>query len=503
MKKAIALIRVSTPGQAKEDRGGIAGQRADIARLALQHGFTLVSEVEIQVSGTRVLENAEFRALLDRIQDPEIEAVVCADLDRLLRPEDFGSYIVFSYFRDSGTVIVTNAGVRDLHRDRLLTVLETEIGTLERARIRERTMRGRNELRRQGRHVSGPLSLPYGVAYAKASGVWSYTEPEAGIVRALFRRFLAGEQNLAALGRAVGVDRRQARRILTQSLYTGLKTIPDLDEPLRVIKEPLIPEDQFRTAQALLRKRGRGPHAKEGTGGGLFRGILACRSCEVPMHAHRERRRGQGGSWQYRCRIASGKGRIAAHCSTGSLLARVVDLEVHRVIEGRLADTEALLGLLDAALPEVVRSVPVPAARISKLQAERERVVIGFERGMRTADAAEKRTREIDVQLGALQEEAEVAQSVLGADRDEVAALVVEAFSDWSFLSPAQQRQILKPLVREIVIERTGRAQCRVVSLDLVLSAPAPPDLRPGAMLVSASGPLPASRARAAPGTLP
>ena len=86
---------------------------------------------------------------------------------------------------------------------------------------------------------------------------------------------------------------------------------------------------------------------------------------------------------------------------------------------------------------------------MAKLEAERDRVVTSFEKGFRTAEDAEQRVREIDAQLGAFQAGAERVQATLETDREGVAALVAEALTEWRFLSPAQQREILKPLSDE------------------------------------------------------
>ncbi len=100
MKKAIALIRVSTDRQAKKDRGGIPGQRAEIEAIAQRESLAIDDWVQLEgVSGTRVLDDPRFRALLDRIESPEIDGVIVADLDRLMRPEDPGTYTIFRRFR--------------------------------------------------------------------------------------------------------------------------------------------------------------------------------------------------------------------------------------------------------------------------------------------------------------------------------------------------------------------------------------------------------------------
>src|SRR5687767_2257545 len=93
MKKAIELIRVSTAGQAAEDRASIPAQRTINARTAKSHDLTIVKSIEMSdVSGAAVLKAPEIKELLTLMEDPEIHGVVCREFSRLMRPEDFGDY---------------------------------------------------------------------------------------------------------------------------------------------------------------------------------------------------------------------------------------------------------------------------------------------------------------------------------------------------------------------------------------------------------------------------
>src|SRR6516164_1958150 len=72
-KRVVELVRVSTEGQASEDRAGIPAQRAVNCRTAAQQGLEIVQTIEItDVSGTAVLRSRgmqERREMLRRLQD--------------------------------------------------------------------------------------------------------------------------------------------------------------------------------------------------------------------------------------------------------------------------------------------------------------------------------------------------------------------------------------------------------------------------------------------------
>src|SRR5437879_6414355 len=106
MKKVIELIRVSTEGQAADDKSGIPAQRAINRRTAGQHGLEIVRSIELaDVSGTAVLATSEMQELLRLIEDPHICGVVAKEFSRLMRPEKFTDYALLQAFIDTGTVL--------------------------------------------------------------------------------------------------------------------------------------------------------------------------------------------------------------------------------------------------------------------------------------------------------------------------------------------------------------------------------------------------------------
>jgi len=493
MKKAIGLIRVSTDGQAQEGRGGLAAQRAEVERIATTNALDLIEWAELKgVSGTAVLDDPQFQTLRDRIENPEIHAVVVADLDRLMRPEDPGYYSIYRHFSETGTVLYTAAGPKDFRSDRFMMIIESEIAVFERDRIRARTMRAKEVLRRRGRSVSGPVALPYGVSYRNEKtesgdihGIWEYTSPESTIVKEAYRRFLAGERNFSTIGRELGIHRTLIRRILTNSIYAGRrrythrypggKAIPRTEEEtfgVEVFEQPLIPLTDWRTVQALLTASPRRRPPRE-EGECVYRGFLTCGSCGRPMNAHHDKRAG----WQYRCRDSAN---LARTCPTGSILRRVIDSEVDTRIEREIADPDRLTALLEAGLTDDGTDIAESDAgqvssQVSDLHAERGRVTTAFERGFRTLQDAEKRIGEIDAQVEVLEAAEGAARRAVEQNTEEVVEAVTGAFADWSFLGHRHKREILKAMVQSVHVVRAGRARASVKALDLVLPNPGPP----------------------------
>ena len=79
---------------------------------------------------------------------------------------------------------------------RLLGTIRAALAGMEKTEFLERSQGAREEMRRQGKCPSAPMTWPKGVAYDKVRG-WYYL-PEITQVRKCFDLFLAGEQNFAA-----------------------------------------------------------------------------------------------------------------------------------------------------------------------------------------------------------------------------------------------------------------------------------------------------------------
>src|SRR5512138_1854248 len=104
--QVVELIRVSTAGQAREDRESLPAQRSRNQRTIEQNGLESVREFQIvDVSGSDVLDAPEMQELVRTIYRPEIKGVVTAEFSRLMRPENFADIRLLQEFVESNTVI--------------------------------------------------------------------------------------------------------------------------------------------------------------------------------------------------------------------------------------------------------------------------------------------------------------------------------------------------------------------------------------------------------------
>jgi len=113
-KKVIQLLRVSTEGQATDDKAGLAAQRDVTQRTAAAYGLEIVRTIEMcDVSGTAVLQAPEMQELLRLIESPDIHGVIAKEFSRLMRPENFRDYELLQAFVDTRTVLYLPDGPID------------------------------------------------------------------------------------------------------------------------------------------------------------------------------------------------------------------------------------------------------------------------------------------------------------------------------------------------------------------------------------------------------
>ena len=303
MRKAIALLRVSSKAQAGPDRHGLPVQRASCRRIAAAQGLEIVQEVELEgVSGAAVLADPRFAALLRSLQSPDIDAVIVAAFDRLFRRGRFSDYAILDAFAETGTRLFTGDGEINLREESggLIGVIRGELGGMERRRIIERTKDGRRRKRREhGVRAEGPVGMPRGVRFDYEAQRWEYVWPEAERVREAFALFVSGVHNLREIHRRTGIgssgDASSAiRRVLRQPLYAGIYRVdrtwdggralplpPEEIQEHKALDPPLVPREQWEEAQRLLTqlKASRPQRIDPETLGASYTGHLACARC--------------------------------------------------------------------------------------------------------------------------------------------------------------------------------------------------------------------------------
>lgn len=476
MGNAIALTRVSTDAQGSEDRAGLPSQRVEIERIASREGLDIVEWVELRgVSGTQVGDDPRFIGLLARLSEPEVEGIVVADFDRLFRRGKFGDYAILDAFADTGSVLFTSDGRVDPSQDTdaLLSVIRGELAGMERRRIRDRTMRAKEVLRRAGRHVTSARCLPYAIDYD--DGKWSYRPVESEVVREIFMRVLGGERNFSKIGREVGIQRTLIRKILENPIYKGLRRIDkrrvggklvdrdpcDVIEH-QVIENPIIDPATWDRVQGILQKREPSPR---GISSSIYHGLVRCWQCGRHLHCHKD-----PVAFSYRCRHGCGQTSV-----------RFVDAACDQELAITLAQPAIIALALEASVKpaEGIASVEDLETERKSLMEQRERVVTAYERGLRSLTEADRRTREVDAELRRLDRFIGRAQPVKMASLEETAQELAGTFAEWEFLAPSQRKKIASAAVEWIQVRKPQKSTVTVESISLRIPPTAPHRERP------------------------
>lgn len=188
-KKAVGYIRVSTQGQAGEDKFGIPAQKEAIALYAMEHGYYIEKWVEEVGSG------AKERPLMDDIVwgnglDPDVKAVIVYKNDRVARETKLYFTCLYMLEKKGVALISTQEEFEEGNEfANIYRALLQFVAEQERVNIKKRMEGGRKEKARNGGYAGG--KAPYG--YKVEDKGLIIDEEEARYVREIFQRLDIGD----------------------------------------------------------------------------------------------------------------------------------------------------------------------------------------------------------------------------------------------------------------------------------------------------------------------
>jgi DNA invertase Pin-like site-specific DNA recombinase len=492
MKSVIELIRVSTEGQASEDRAGIPAQRETNRRTAQNYGLAIVKSIEIvDVSGAAVLSSPQMQELLRMMGSPDIHGVVTKEFSRLMRPEKFTDYALLQQFIDTETVLYLPDGPIDLasKSGRLLGTIRAALAGLERREIIERMNDAKESMRRAGKHPGGESSLPYGVAYTLKTG-WSYTA-DAEKVRTAFRLFLSGETSYTVLSQNLNIPRTNVRFILENPIYTGWRVYREKrdpsaigyvsrpggrqgyrrkierapDEVIRVrVLDAIVSEVDFNRVQRIIRlkKEKHWRSFAEAPNRYTYNGFLACGDCASLLYTHTSK------DEFYVCKsrntreakLRATRGQLP--CSNPYMLRKKLEPKIDFLLGEKLRESEFLSRVVDEFNAGIQASVnagaterTVVSKKLANLETKRQRILEAFFDGAIDKQERDSRIANIDSELSAfrqilLDSTPVVPEARTDADFEEI----LEPFAEWEYLERDDKRALLAVLCPEIRVER-------------------------------------------------
>jgi DNA invertase Pin-like site-specific DNA recombinase len=490
-KKAIELVRVSTEGQAAEDRAGIPAQRAANKRTALQYGLTIIKTIEIiDVAGTAVLRSPGMQELLRLMESSDVHGVIAKEFSRLMRPENFSDYALLQHFIETKTFLYLPDGPLDFSSEagKLLGGIRALIAGQERREMLRRLQDAKEAMRRAGKNAGGASVLPYGVGYSKVRG-WYYT-PEIEKVKRAFQLFLGDETSYERIGRELNIPRQNIRFILMNPIYVGRRVYRERRDPspeayvprpngcqgyrkkmnrspeetfeVRVL-DPIISEDVFARVQEIIesnrqrRSRARATSANRY----LYNGFLSCGQCTEPVYTHASQQD------YYVCKSHHPRERRKRAldglqpCANRFMLRKKLEPRIDHVLAEMLWEPDFLRRVVDE-YNDTFRRVPVAefdhlaiTAKIQALRGKKERVLETFFDGIINKQERDLRVEEIQREITTyelmLLHAADGPPRAQGADLDRVLALV-EPFAEWEFLDREARRTLLSQLRPKISV---------------------------------------------------
>lgn len=185
MKKAIGYIRVSTEGQASDDKFGVEAQKKGIANYAKENGYEIVKWFCDEMSGTSD-DRPELNKILygDDVTNPPFEAVIAFKSDRVARDTKLYFYYLYVLEKRNIKLLSTQETFPEGDFANIYRALMLFVAEQERKNIALRTGNGRKLKAAAGGYSGG--RAPYG--YKAQNGQLVVVPEEAELVREIFRR---------------------------------------------------------------------------------------------------------------------------------------------------------------------------------------------------------------------------------------------------------------------------------------------------------------------------
>lgn len=184
MKDAIGYCRVSTDGQAGDDKFGIESQKEQILAYAAKNDFHIVEWfVDEGVSGVKESRPAFDRIIYGEIANPPYSHVIVAKNDRVAR--DINIYFYYKMMLKKKDITLVSIAEDFGHFGAFSSMLEAFtlcVAEMERDNINKRTSLGRGVKASKGGYSGG--SAPYG--YKVVDGKLELVPIEADVIRTIF-----------------------------------------------------------------------------------------------------------------------------------------------------------------------------------------------------------------------------------------------------------------------------------------------------------------------------
>ena len=509
----VAAIYARVSSERQREEGTIRSQVAGLRELAAERGLAVAEEFvfcDEGISGATLTRPA-LELLRDRAAEGCFEVVLCHCPDRLARRYAYQVLLLEELERGGVKVVFAREPERSgSPEDELLRQFQGMIAEYERAQIRERTRRGKVHRARQGSQAV-LSAAPYGYRYVKKSehmdAFYEVYEPEAEIVREVFRRYTEDGLAIAQIARWLseqGVPTRTGKAVWDRSTVWGMLRNPAYrgqaaygktqmtgkpSRPTRITRRrgerhgrrgevrrdlppenwtlvpvpALVSEEQFALAQDRLASNAH--FAKRNTKKPtLLQGILVCRECGYACYRTSTRTTSRR-IYYYRCIGSDNYRHVGGRvCRSRPIRADELDELVWAEVTRLLEQPELVKAEIDRRL-QAVRSEH-PAARrregldreLARVRAGKERLIEAYQEQLISLEelrarmpALRKREATLTTQLETLEGELHDAETYLKL-AETLEGFLTRLSDGLDQLTIHEQQRVLRLVVREVFI---------------------------------------------------
>jgi site-specific DNA recombinase len=182
---AILYARVSTDEQARSGYS-LAQQLEALRAYAAQEGYEVLEEVVDPGQSGASLERPGMDRVRDLVAAGGVAVVLAQDRDRFAREPAY-HYLLRKEFEEQRTKIrALNDRGDDSPEGQLTDGILDQLGKYERAKISERSRRGKLQKAREGKVMAGPRP-PYGFRYNEARDNYVVDEEKMRVIERIFR----------------------------------------------------------------------------------------------------------------------------------------------------------------------------------------------------------------------------------------------------------------------------------------------------------------------------
>ncbi len=367
----------------QKKEGTIESQIAELKRQIAKGGDTLVKEYVDDGHSGFYLDRPAMNELREDAKTKTYDVIYFLVADRIARDATYQDIIVEELIRNKKQIVIGGKDYIDNPENKFALQVFGAMSEYERAKIIERSMRGRKHWLKQGVLMSNGC-LTFGYRYHRKTldshAYYEIDEKEAVVVREIFEMYAKGDVSLREITRHLKAKKAYRRpgsvawnwshiyHILRHEMYTGVRYFDTMtdgnDEQDRMQKKQtkkmvyrdrrdwigipvpaIISKELFEAVQARLehnKKCYRNAKGKQ-----LLSGLLWCGKCGSSCFSFRQyywvRRLKRVSMRVYERYLYTCQGRRkAGYCDTGQVDTRPIDACVFSMIQEHMLDAEKL-----------------------------------------------------------------------------------------------------------------------------------------------------------------